>query len=222
MNHTLYYFFGVDIKYCTISLCAYTIFYMALPQKPPARRNAAVSLCLFLCTVGISLLRDWIHPFQGTVTIVIFALTVCVFLKIRLKEAAALSLISLGGSYASYFMAVMAGSSLIGCIDKILFPDSMYILQMIKGNDSLLSTLSFLVISLLQILLLFLFLRTNRIKKGLAAIFIYGSSTGGLFVSLMLMIFMTCFTFLSFRYPTGEYTEFLLPLGFVCVFTLIF
>lgn len=222
MNHTLYYLFSVGVKYGTISLCAYFIFYTALPQKPPARRHVAVILCLFLYAVGISLLRDWIHPFQATVTLAVFMLIVCAVLKIRLKEAAALSLISLGGSYAAYFVAVMAGAILIGYTDQMLFPGGVNMLQMIMQENSLLDTLSFLLLSLLQMLLLFLFLRSKYIKKGLAAIFKYGSGAGGLYVSIMMIAAMTCCALCIAIYPAGTYPSAILGLIFLCIFSLIF
>lgn len=221
MNNILYLLFSVGVKYGTISLCAYSVFYAALPQKPSPKRNAAVVVCILLYAVGISLFRDWIHPFQATVTLAVFTLIVCAVLNIRLKEAAALSLLSLSGSFAAYFVATMTGAAIMGSINQFFFPEIDLHKELMQGNI-LFHMLSFLPISLLQILLLFHFLRSKRIRRGLAAISKYGNSAGGLYISIMLMAAMTGFTFLSVRYPTGQYTEMMVPLVFLCIFTLIF
>lgn len=221
MNHILYSLFSVGIKYGTISLCAYSVFYTALPQKPSPKRNAAVIGCILLYAVGLSLFRDRIHPFQATVTLAVFTLIVCAVLKIRLKEAAALSLLSLSGSFAAYFVATMTGAAVMGSINQLFFPEIDLHKELMQGNV-LFHMLSFLPISLLQILLLVHFLRSRRIRKGLAAISKYGDSAAGLYISIMLMAAMTGFTYLSVRFPTGQYTEIMVPLVFLCIFTLIF
>ena len=221
MNHFLLSLFSIGVKYGTISLCAYSVFCVAVPRKPSPKRNAAATCFFLLYAIGISLVRDWIHPFQATVTLAIFMLIVCAVLKIRLKEAAALSLLSLSISFAAYFVATMTGATIMGCVNECFFPE-MNLHEKLMQGSILFHALSFLPISLLQVLLLLYFLHSTRIRKGLAAIFKYGNSAGGLYLSIMLMAFMIVFTYLSVRYPTGQYTEIMIPLVFLCIFTLIF
>ena len=218
----------VCVKHVGIVMFAYLVYLLAMSEKQCRARLIAGGAAAFLTGIAAAVTMRTIMPVYVIVMIAVFFIVMGPIFKIGPKKNLTLTLLSFGFSYIAYYISivisiiylelnVLAVLNRFGSHKEALD----YVVTIVVDTE--VSIVNQVCVTLIQGLILWLFLRTQRMKKGVASLVNFGMSDVGTYISIA-AISIKVFQVLADNSGDGKsVTVFACAfLGMVCIFMLYF
>lgn len=212
--------FDAPVKYGVICLCAYIVFITSLPERFSRAKYAVGGVVSLLPALFMTLFRDLLIPFHIISMVAVFILAVVTFFKLRPGKVMTLTLVSFGFSYAAFFISTMLVIFSVAIYCDLVLGD--YRKADIFFSSVLIHVVTVLVMQVIQIVLLWLVLRSRRVRSGLVNIVKLGASDVGIYISVMIMLFITLFG-VMYKHKVSDITSTVILIDMVgCIVLILF
>ena len=180
------------IRHIGIVTAAYIVYLIAAPHVLRAKQKAAGAIASVVVGVAAGFLMNALPAVYLPLMLTFFFIAMGVFFRYRINENFTLTLLSFGVSYALYFFSsllyilLMMFNSL--CIaDRFDSADEAanYLQEIVLEFPRRLFSIGFILLLLFS--LLFLLLRSKRIRKGLETLIRFGKGDVGVYISIALL-----------------------------------
>lgn len=212
--------FDAPIKYSVICVCAYLVFITAMPRRESRRRYVVGGFLSLIPAMFMTLLRDMLIPFHIVSMMAVFLLVMLAFFKLRPKEAISLTTVAFGFSYAAFFISTMLVIFVGVEYCNVALGD--YTKSDIFFESALVHVVTVLIMQLLYLGMIYLLLRSKRLRGGLEHIFELGMSDVGIYMSVMILLSTTLFGLLYRLHINGTVSTVIWFVLVACIISLGF
>lgn len=191
------------IKHMGMLVIAYTVYLMALGEKPSGRKKWICGVLLSVLGASMAFLFQLVAPLHYTVLLLAFLFVTGALFKERIKKNLPYTVLSFAFSYAFYYLSVagmvfsMGGLSYLTAAKYGGAIKAMEHYSFLTSEHPVGKVMMAAIIFLVQCVIAQLVFRTRRMRKGLATLFRFGISEFGMFLSSSVLVLMMFFCVLS-------------------------